>query len=438
VLARSVTLNLVGTLSSLLIGFVSSILLARWLGPSGRGVLGEMLTVGGYAMTLAAVGAPLAVMYFAGRRESPGALLGNSLLIAALLTIVFLPLFWLLHERIADLFTSGQGGLVWVLAAALIPLTFLDWTTHNQLLGRLRFGLYNVLVVASRIVLLATVVVLVGWVGRGVAGALVANAAASVVMIAGSLVVILRLERPRLDRPLMSKLLGYGRRVQVGSIFESVNARFDVLVLGVFRPTKEVGYYVLAQALAELVLAVSRAFQSSVQALVTHEWSEGRQGSTTADGLRHHGLIAFLAMLVNVGFAPFVVLVLVGSSFRPALLPIMILLPGMWFLGTGTVAAGDLRGRGRPGLASALSGAVAVITVALDLVLIPAFGVPGAAVASAVAYVVYGVGSLLAVSRVSGIPLARLVVVTRADLLLYLHALRSLPGRLRPAPRLSV
>ena len=61
------------------------------------------------------------------------------------------------------------------------------------------------------------------------------------------------------------------------------------------------------------------------------------------------------------------IIYLYGARFHPALVAVLILLPGMWFLGTGTVVAGDLRGRGRPGLSSAVAGAAVVITVVLDV-----------------------------------------------------------------------
>jgi Na+-driven multidrug efflux pump len=105
-----------------------------------------------------------------------------------------------------------------------------------------------------------------------------------------------------------------------------------------------------------------------------------------------------------------------------------ILMPGMWFLGTGTVVAGDLRGRGKPGIASILAGITLVVTVALDLVLIPPYGVPGAAIASVASYVVFGLASLIVLSRVTKISVRTLVVPTRADFAVYPAALRRLRG----------
>ena len=75
-----------------------------------------------------------------------------------------------------------------------------------------------------------------------------------------------------------------------------------------------------------------------------------------------------------------------------------------------------IRDSGQPGFASALAGGAVVVTVALDFVLIPALGIPGAALASLAAYVVFGISSLIALSRLSGIPLRSLLVPTREDL----------------------
>ena len=430
-LARSVTVNIAGTAVSLVVAFVASILLARWLGPSGRGLLAIMVQSANVVFALSALGVPVAVTYYASRPDvSSQRLLGNSLLSAAVLAIVFVPLFWLLRGPIGDLVARGHSGSAWVLAGALVPLTFLDWSTHNQLLGTLRFVRFNVLVVVSRLAYVAAICALVGAGGLGVTGGLAALGLASVVMVVGSLPPLLRGGPPVVDGGLFRALVRYGSRVQVGTILQLLNYRFDVFILQFFRPLREVGYYVAASVLAELVITLANAFQSSVLPLVSHYEGDEQQATTRAS-LCHHGILAFAATLANAAFAPLVIVYAYGASFHPSLVPMFILLPGMWFLGTGTVVAGDLRGRGRPGLSSAVAAASVVVTVALDFALIPTFGIAGAAVASVAAYVVYGVGSLVALERASAIPLRELVIPTRADFALYATAARRALARLR-------
>lgn len=431
-LARFVALNVGGSAGSLLIGFAASIALARWLGPAGRGVLGLMLSVNSLAMALASVGLPSAVVYFASRRDAqPRKILGVTLVYGAVMAAVFVPAGLLLAGPLADAFSHGGYSFAWLLTAALVPVVFVDWTTHGQLQGMMRFGRFNALLVISRVVYALAIVLLLGVIGAGVAGGIIATASASFVMIAGSLKPVLALGAPEFDRGMLGRMLRYGARVQVGTLFQITNARLDVIVLPLFRPLPQVGYYVVAESMAELVITLARAFQESVLPLASRYQGEARQDTTSVDSIRHHSILAAVAVAVNAVLGPIVILFAFGSKYEAAILPMLGLLPGIWFLGTGIVIQGDLAGRGRPGLASTLSGIAAGATIVLDLSLIPLLGVAGAVVASVIAYTTFGIGSLIALHRVSGIPVRELVVPTRRDLALYLAIPRHMMSRFR-------
>ncbi len=431
----SLAFNIVGSGASLIIGFGASIGLARWLGPSGRGLLGLMISASSLALALTSVGLPLAVIYFASRRDAdPAKILGDTLVYAAALAALFIPAGFLLYGRLADALGHGDGGRTWVLAAALVPIVFLDWTTHGQLQGMMRFGRFNVLLVLSRVAYALVIVMLLGVLDLGVAGGLIATAVASGVMTLGSLTPILEWGPPRVDRALLRRMLHYGSRVQVGAIFQITNARFDVIVMQFYRPLSQVGYYVVAQTIAELVITLARAFQASVLPLASHYEGDKRQAATSVDSIRHHGILAAIAVLGNAVFGSLVIFFAFGAQFRSAIVPMLVLLPGIWFLGTGIVIQGDLGGRGRPGMSSALAGLAAGVTVVLDFALIPPLGVMGAALASVAAYTTFGIASLIALHRVSGIPLRQLVVPTRADFAQYSGLLRRVVSRMRGGP----
>jgi len=75
-----------------------------------------------------------------------------------------------------------------------------------------------------------------------------------------------------------------------------------------------------------------------------------------------------------------------SSSFSSAYLPLVALLPGVVLLGGAKILSNDITGRGYPQYNSINSGVAAILTVILDLVLIPSYGVLGAALASSIAY----------------------------------------------------
>lgn len=419
-LARAVTLNVLGQLGNLAVGFVGSILVARWLGPADRGLLGLIASTSGFAVALLGLGWPLAVLYAASKRDaSQGALLGNTIAFAIVLTVVLVPLAWIFRGALADTFGHGRGDRLWVAAAGLVPLTLLEYAVPCQLAGRLRFGLMNALRVISKVAYLVVAVLLVGLLHLGVAGGVAALAAGSLVIAAGCVPTLVRIERPRVDRAAVRELLRYGRRVQAGTVFQLANYRLDVIVAQFFLPLRAVGAYLMAEILAELVIVLAQSFQSSVLPLVARAEDEESALRTTTSSLRHHSILAAAAVAGNAVFGTCVILFALGPSYRGALVPFFILLPAVWFLGTGAVVGGLLRGMDKPGAASVLSGATVVATVVLDLALIPTVGIVGAAIASLVSYAFFGAVSVAYLSRRLGLPARALVLPTRADLALY-------------------
>jgi O-antigen/teichoic acid export membrane protein len=435
VLARSVAFNFAGQVGGLTVGFASSILIARWLGPSDRGLLGVVSSFSTLAFFLLGIGLPMAAMYFGSRPDARvPALLGNAALWAVALAAVVVPLTAWLAAPLARTFSHDHGSDAWVVAAALVPVQFLTYALENLLLARLRFAYSNALTVLAGLAALAATVALVVVLHLGVVGALLAGGVGSAVGIAGSLRQLLPVGRPRVDRGLLRQMLAYGSRVQLGALFQLLNYRVDVIVIQFFAPLRVVGLYVIAQVIAELSNLVSSAFHNSVMPLIA-SGDRDDHAATTAAGIRHHGIAVAVSVLGIAALGPLIVLFAYGTAYRDAIVPMLILLPGMWFLGTGTVVAGDLRGRGRPGLASALAGLAVIVTVALDALLIPPFGVTGAAIASDGAYVAFGIASLVTVSRLSGLSLRTLVVPTVADLRAYRLALRRLLATRRGVQR---
>ncbi|MGH2867016.1 MAG: lipopolysaccharide biosynthesis protein, partial [Solirubrobacteraceae bacterium] len=174
------------------------------------------------------------------------------------------------------------------------------------------------------------------------------------------------------------------------------------------------------------------AFQSSLLPLISHYEGDQRQDQVSISSLRHHGILAGVAALANCGIGTVIIYFAYGRRFDPAIAPMLVLLPGVWFLGMGLVIQSDLSGRGRPGLSSQLAALAAGVTVVLDFVLIPPLGVMGGAIASVCAYTTYGLASLIALHRVSGIPIRELIVPTRADLSLYTAFFSRALSRVRP------
>jgi O-antigen/teichoic acid export membrane protein len=111
-----------------------------------------------------------------------------------------------------------------------------------------------------------------------------------------------------------------------------------------------------------------------------------------------------LTALGAVGLAlvgrPFIEIVY-SADFLAAYIPMLVLLPGIVLLGGGKVLTNEVAGRGYPQYNSLASGVSLILTVVLDLMLIPRFGVVGASAASTMAYATIFVLAIVFYSTVS-------------------------------------
>jgi O-antigen/teichoic acid export membrane protein len=230
------------------------------------------------------------------------------------------------------------------------------------------------------------------------------------VRIFGSVPLLARIGIRLPPRHVSRATLHYGWRVAIGQLFRFFSGRFDLLVLSLMAPLATVGNYAVAQTVAEIVLLVPQSFGYVVLPMVA-----AGAAHRAAPALRLVGTLTLLGVIAATVVGPALILVGFGAAFRPALVPFFILLPGIWMLGCANICGSVLSGKKRPGASSLLAGGAALATLVLDLILIPPFGIVGAAVASTVAYSLYGITSLALVARSLGTPALRLLFVTPGE-----------------------
>jgi lipopolysaccharide/colanic/teichoic acid biosynthesis glycosyltransferase/O-antigen/teichoic acid export membrane protein/membrane-associated phospholipid phosphatase len=182
-------------------------------------------------------------------------------------------------------------------------------------------------------------------------------------------------------------VLAFGARGQLGDLLWLVNLRLDFLILDAIAGPAVLGVYAVASKFAELM----RLPATAINYVLYPRFAHGPRREADAEA-RH--LIWRTAALTG-ALTPFLVVaavlllpVLYGEDFRAAVLPACLLLVGLSVEGAAAVSSAHLRGIGRPGRNSLGMAAGVVVTVLLDVILIPSTGAVGAAIASSAAYLV--------------------------------------------------
>jgi len=114
----------------------------------------------------------------------------------------------------------------------------------------------------------------------------------------------------------------------------------------------------------------------------------------------------------------------------PALHPLWLLLPGIVTLTAAKVISSYLSGIGKPTYSTYIAAGTVALTVALDLFLIPRYGISGAAAASSIVYTCTAVASVWIFKYESGAGLMETLIVQPEDFVRYRRVFDSTMKRL--------
>lgn len=186
---------------------------------------------------------------------------------------------------------------------------------------------------------------------------------------------------------LARSVVSFGARGQLGNLLWLVNLRLDFIVLGAIAGPATLGVYAVSSKFAELM----RVPAAAVNYVLYPRFTRADTPTAAAEARRllpRAAVATLLAAPVLAAASVIAIPLLFGSAFRGAILPACVLLIGLAVEGAAAVASAYLWGSGRPGANTVGMAVGVVVTVALDVLLIPHHGALGAAVASSVAYLV--------------------------------------------------
>jgi O-antigen/teichoic acid export membrane protein len=387
---RQVAVTLLSQVLALGFALATSAIVARWLGQVGKGVVTLALLVPGLLVLFLEGGLAAANIYFAGSRRFGVADLTQNALAYLLLVMplgggifALLVVTGWLRKLVPDV-------PLWLLCISVLefPFRLLIAAFCGVLRGLQRITLVNAVTLVDGLVTLLFTVLLVIAVPLGPAGALLASLGAVLVNTLWVSSLVRRLGGrllPRWKRSVLAETLSYGLRGYVGDILAFFNYRLDMLLVNGYWGPASVGIYSVSVRFAELLWYLPNAASFVLFPRVAASHPEETRVFTWRV-LRATMVLTSIGALLFALLGRPLIFWIYSPTFAGAYLPLLLLLPGVVLLGGARVLTNAIAGRGQPHYSSLSFGLGFVLTVALDLLLIPRYGVPGASVASSVAY----------------------------------------------------
>lgn len=426
-----------------LIGFVTSFLLSRILGPSGRGAYALATLAPTTLVTLGQLGLPSAFSFFAGRGRSGTRLQWLGILLSAVLSVVLITATLLALPWLSQSVLKAAPEDLVQLAMVTIPFQFLVGFAGGTLIGRQTLRNYNLILVGQSVLMLVMIVVLVGVLRMGVFGAILATI---IVSSATALAMIYELyrsthhdpEEPERRGVGIGELVSFGAKIYPASLAGFFGYRADVFLLSaLLADPRAIGLYSLGVSLAELTFfvpdSVSLVFFPRVAS------SERRSADEMVATVSRFTVLITVLSVIGLIPAAFVLVHLLLPDFVDSLPAFLILMPGVVALTVAKVLSSYVSGLGIPLRVAMASGTAVMVNIVANLLLIPVLGILGAATASLISYSVNAAMLLSIASRLSHRGPLEFLLPTGAEWRRLMDGLRellaTLTTRLRRAPR---
>jgi len=408
------------------LNFVTAIIVARYLGPAGKGTFVIITLTAGVMVTFGNLGLGQALLYSRAKKNYTNEELWTFSLIFALVWGVFLAcvavaVLWFAAPIILKINMSS----LLVMGICAVPALLWIGVNRPYIMGGHQFHLYNLVDGVRALMWFGLAWLFMATSGNRLQAAIAAWVVAIFVTALVQLILTWSPGRIKARKALaMGKdLFGFGLKTYLTTLLQFFNYRLDAFILNYFSTSAVVGIYSIAVSLAETIWQLCNAVASLVFPKVSAMTPEEANRLTPITS-RTTLAVSFLMAVFLAWVGPWVIPLLYGKAFAPAVTPLWFLLPGVVAFGLVKILYGDLAGRGFPGIGGWVTGTALILTLLFDFTMIPLWKASGAAVASSISYIASAGLCTFFFTRVTRVPSKEVWILKGSDV-------RELLGKLR-------
>jgi len=395
---RSIAVTFTGNVLAFLAALAGGMITARALGPAGRGAFALLHTTPDLIISFVLMGIVQTNVCFV----SQGIIPSRRMLGVASLAALFQSAAGFLLFAVAAIFFRqqffGESSLPLIaMSAALIPLGILQ-AHWSSLLGALKqFKRLAFLRAAAPFILvfgyLILLVVLRLGVGGGLAAVLFSSVAVASLMLL-SLVVFARAKRDGAGGHVESLLcdgfwkryLTYGIKLHASALMWFLIIKVDIYMIKYFLDIESVGYFSLASSLAEKLWLVTTSANTVLLPSLASIADPGERARMAARASRQITIILLPFFFLGLFLGKPLIMLLYGSEFEPSAVPFVILLGSTLVQAHRSITASFFESSDLALVNVATRAAAFLLKILLNIALIPALLMQGAALSSLLAY----------------------------------------------------
>lgn len=383
---------------------IFSITMARLLGRDiyglisiAIGFMGLFAIIGDLGLNVA--GVRYISMYFAKKKyQDIRTIVRMSLMVKSLLAIILAIICFLGAELFAQFFKKDLAPL-FEFVAIIIICNILASVFQSVMKGLQRMDLFAMSNIFRDVswIIISIGLVLNGW---GIIGAMWGYLISAFIWIIICISIYLyplrgdisrtQESKQKLRKSIIKKLVVFGMPIAIMDITVLLYNWTDTFVLAYFHPTWEVSCYNIAFGLVNMVMLIIASVSATLFPIFSHEQAlknDKTQKKIYEKVVKIVIIIIYPLLTFMIFLAPYLILIY-GSEYLPAVLPLYILVLWGFFRPVGNIGGGLLTAKGRQVLVMKITLGMALLNFILNILLIPPYHMMGAAVATTIAFII--------------------------------------------------
>ena len=384
---RNIIQNLGANLLITLLGLVGSIILARWLGPSQRGVFAAIILIPTILQYFVNFGLSSATLYFTAQPDSNKNTIWNALIlmgfIQSIIGILMGYFIINLYLQKYDLKIINLGHLY----LFTIPLGIFGMYATYILQGASHFKVTN---------LLKCIVPLgycVGIIFLKIHRNLSIENLVYVQLIIQSFYLIIALFSLyklllyrlnfKIEYSFIPQMLKYSVKVWFGDVAQLANLRIDQFLIGGFLSSRDLGIYTIAISVARFTSIFADAVTTIMLPSITSKNSFQEKVTEILNFFKKYWIFSVIFHLIFALSLPIVIPFVFGNAYSESTIICQILVLGSLFVNAKTVLGGGIMGMGFPAIMSYVEFSGMIISLTFSILLLKMFGLIGISTAIA-------------------------------------------------------
>lgn len=399
--------QVVGKMATTSLGVIITVLLTRYLGPTGFGAFTFVLVFVTMFGTVADWGLTLITIREASKDQDNAAdIIGNTLVIRLILSIIAA----IIAALVIWLFPY-ENTLRVLVSIASLSLIAISLKTSFQIIFNVKLKMENTAIsdFSANLLILAIVVAVIK-INLGVSGVVIAYLSGD--FFAAGLAGFLALRyipiKPRLLLPstkfLLLEALPMGALLAIFTVYN----RVDTVILSYFKGTEAVGIYGASYRIFEVLVLGAAFFANAVLPLISSlaHTDRAKLGLVYRKSFVILSFLGIGVAMANFLFAPLAIAVIGGSKFAGSVLPLQILSLALIASYFNHLNGYTLIALGKQWYSFAIAIFALIINIVLNLIFIPIYSYNAAALITFITEGFIAVASLYLLRKIANVKLS--------------------------------